>query len=307
MDCVNKMIEDPGNLEQQLTVNGVCKFLGYSRQSYYQGQKRLERREIEREKILELVRQKRRRMSRCGTKKLLHLLKEDFRTAGIKIGRDRMFDLLREEGLLVKRKKRMHFTTDSNHPFKIHSNLIDDLEIKKVLQVVVADITYIRTMEGFMYLALLTDLYSRKVVGWDISDSLELSGCQRALQMFFQSVPKHLLPLLNTIHHSDRGSQYCSYEYTGALKEVNMQISMAQAGNCYENAVAERVNGILKDEYNLDETFSSKKLAVMATHEAIEIYNNERPHLSLDLMIPQQVYQPESEELFSSFEKQLYI
>ena len=147
-----------------------------------------------------------------------------------------------------------------------------------------SDITYIRTREGFCYLALITDAYSRKIVGYDISDSLSLEGCLRAVKAATQTASD----LTQLVHHSDRGFQYCSYPYTDFLKDRGIRISMTENGNCYENALAERVNGILKGEFNLDLTFRTKELAYKAVHESVYIYNQHRPHWSLGLLTPQE-------------------
>ena len=142
-----------------------------------------------------------------------------------------------------------------------------------------SDITYVRTLEGFCFLALITDAYSRKIVGYDISDSLELEGCRRALKTAVQSASD----ISQLMHHSDRGIQYCSRPYTDFLREQGIRISMAAKGDCYENALAERVNGILKNEFNLDFTFKTKELAMKAVHQSIYIYNQYRPHWAIDL------------------------
>jgi putative transposase len=193
---------------------------------------------------------------------------------------------MRDEGLLIKRKRKYAKTTNSKHGFKTYNNKIKELEIIKSNQVWVSDITYISTREGFMYLALITDLFSRKIVGYDISDSLEAEGCKRALKRALSLVKESS----EIIHHSDRGIQYCCKEYIKILKGRKMEISMAAKGDCYENAVAERVNGILKGEYDLGMKFLSKKLAVKSTKEAVNMYNNLRLHSSINFKTPQQIY-----------------
>ena len=202
------------------------------------------------------------------------------------MGRDRLFDVLRSNKMLVRRKKTSFKTTNSYHHFHKYNNLIKDLEITRTNQVWVSDITYIRTVKGFCYLALITDLYSRKIVGYDLSDSLELAGCLRALQKTLANVKT----AADLIHHSDRGIQYCSKQYVEKLTKKKMKISMTEENHCYENAVAERVNGILKDEFYLDQCFVNTSHAKKATKSAISIYNNKRLHLSLALKTPEQVY-----------------
>jgi transposase InsO family protein len=214
-------------------------------------------------------------------------LKNDFHKNDLKIGRDRLFRILRENGLLIRRKKYSSRTTNSHHRFYKYSNIIKDKVINRANQVWAADITYIRTIKGFCYLALITDMHSRKIVGHDLSDTLELSGCVRALKKALY----HNKGLENLTHHSDRGIQYCSNVYTNELKRKKIAISMTEDNHCYENALAERVNGILKDEFYLDQTFTSVVHAKRATKNAIKLYNTKRLHLSLDYKTPNYVHQ----------------
>ncbi len=185
--------------------------------------------------------------------------------------------------MLISRKKPSYRTTNSFHRFYKHKNIIKDVLVNRPNQVWVSDITYIRTVKGFCYLALITDMYSRKIIGYDLSDSLELIGCVRALK-------KALYQAKNLIHHSDRGIQYCSNQYTQILNRKKIGISMTQENYCYENAMAERVNGILKDEFYLDQTFDNVAHAKRATKNAINLYNQIRLHLSLDFKTPNMVY-----------------
>ena len=223
---------------------------------------------------------------RVGARKLHKHLQHTFIKSGIKVGRDALIDVLRANDMLVKRKKNSFKTTNSFHHFYKHKNLIKDMKVTAPNQVWVSDITYIRTVKGFCYLALITDLHSRKIVGYDISDSLELAGCLRALQKALASAR----PADGLVHHSDRGIQYCSKQYVAKLRKRNIKISMTEENHCYENAVAERVNGILKDEFYLDQCFVNTYNAKVATKSAINIYNNKRLHLSLGLKTPDQVY-----------------
>ena len=189
--------------------------------------------------------------------------------------------------MLIHRKKYTTRTTNSLHRFYKYKNIIKDLKITQPNQVWVSDITYIRTIKGFCYLALITDMYSRKIVGYDLSDSLELAGCVRALQKALKQSGKRS----PQIHHSDRGIQYCSNVYTRILIKNNIKISMTEENHCYENALAERVNGILKDEFYLDQTFDSIQHAKRATKSAINLYNQIRLHLSLNFKTPNYVHQ----------------
>lgn len=224
-------------------------------------------------------------MPRLGGKKLYHLIKDELSAHGIKLGRDQFFNWLRDNDLLVNPKKSFIKTTNSLHRFRVHKNLIKETTAVRCDQIWVSDITYLRTKEGFCYLALITDAYSRKIVGYDVSNSLELEGCLRALR----SACKYRIST-ETIHHSDRGIQYCSNKYTKQLRKQGIEISMAEAGNCYENAMAERVNGILKTELNLDAIFESIKHAQKAVRQAVNTYNTKRPHMAIGLKKPIELY-----------------
>ncbi len=254
-----------------------------SRQGYYQQRQRVETRALESDLLRERVMQVRMELPRVGGRKLHYMLKDELTEQGIKMGRDRFFDWLRAEGLLIRPRKQYVRTTNSNHRFRVYANLIEGKKLTDKNQVWVSDITYLRTGNGFSYLALITDAWSRKIVGYDVSNSLELQGCVRALKMAMKQLPENH----GLIHHSDRGIQYCSNVYTEMLRKQQIQISMADKGNCYQNAIAERVNGILKQEFYLDQRFSKLSQAQRATRQAIELYNNIRPHLSIDYLTPE--------------------
>lgn len=219
-------------------------------------------------------------------RKLIRSLDKEFINDNIKVGRDTLFKVLRKYKMLTLRRKNSARTTNSYHRFYKYKNIIKDLEVNRTNQVWVSDITYIRTVKGFCYLALITDMHSRKIVGYDISDSLELKGCVRALNKAIY-LAKNIKQL---IHHSDRGIQYCSNVYTQILKRKKINISMTEENHCYENAMAERVNGILKDEFYLDQTFDNVAHAKRAAKNAINLYNEVRLHLSLDYKTPNMVY-----------------
>ena len=256
------------------------------RDAYYKLKKRKIKQEVVFNQVIEFVKEERIEQSRVGTRKLYEALKPIFNATGIKVGRDKLFDILREQDMLVKRKRASCKTTDSYHRFHKYKNLVKDMVVSAPNQVWVSDITYIRTIKGFCYLALITDLYSRKIVGYDISDSLELAGCLRALKLALRTAR----PVSGLVHHSDRGIQYCSNQYVKELKKRGIGISMTEENHCYENAVAERVNGILKDEFYLDQCFVNTKYASIATKNAIDIYNNKRLHLSLGYKTPNMVF-----------------
>ena len=269
------------------SVSDTCYCFKLKRDSYYKFQRRYKQQEAIVVQVLKLVKQERKQQPRVGTRKLYNALYKDFHVANLKIGRDRLFDILRGNNMLVKTKRAYAKTTNSYHHFHKYNNLIKELEITKPNQVWVSDITYIRTVKGFCYLALITDLYSRKIIGHDLSDSLELTGCLRA----FKKALYHARPKTGLIHHSDRGVQYCSHMYVNELKKRGIEISMTEENHCYENAVAERVNGILKDEFYLDQCFFSTTFAKKATKSAIKLYNNKRLHLSLGYKTPNMVFE----------------
>ena len=235
---------------------------------------------------LDLVAGERSRHPRIGARKLLHLVGAELRGAGVAMGRDRFFALLRRKDLLIERRRKGVRTTRSQHGFAVYRNLAKELEVDGVHQLWVSDITYIRTEEGFMFLSLVMDGFSRAIVGYDASDSLEMEGALRALSMAQKQLPVKS----RTMHHSDRGSQYCCGAYIAQLKRREMSISMTQENHCYENACAERLNGILKQEYALGETFGTKGHARSAVKEAVSLYNEWRPHGALKNQIPMQVH-----------------
>jgi len=222
-----------------------------------------------------------------GGKKLYHLLKPQIELQLGGMGRDKFFDLLRSRKLLVWRRRRYMVTTQSKHRFRVYKNKLMEARIERPHQAWVCDITYLRIEKGFVYLFLMTDAYSRKIVGWDLNKSLGVEGAFRSLSMAMGQCRVQQ----GLIHHSDRGLQYCCPAYTKKLEGKGIQISMGEVGNCYENAMAERVNGILKDEYGLEETFADEKQALQAVKEAIEAYNEQRPHWSLNLQIPAKVHE----------------
>jgi putative transposase len=236
--------------------------------------------------VLSLVHAVRRRHPRIGGKKLYHRLREDIGVAGIKMGRDKFFELLARQSLLVKRRRKYISTTDSYHRFRVYRNLLKGSRLTRAHQGWVSDITYIRTGRDFSYLFLITDAFSRKIVGWNLSDSLKIGGAIKALKMAIRQCPR----TKGLVHHSDRGIQYCSKAYVELLNRAGIRISMTEENHCYENAMAERMNGILKQEYGLDETFLSASGAGKAVKEAVLSYNTDRPHWSLKMATPQQMH-----------------
>jgi putative transposase len=224
------------------------------------------------------------RMPRLGTRKLHYLLKEHFASQQMKVGRDQLFRILRVNHLLVRPRKSYHKTTNSKHWLKKHRNLIAELKIDQPEQVWVADITYIPTEQGHNYLSLVTDAYSRQIMGYHLAQDLRTQGPLEALKMALSRRAYNG----SIIHHSDRGLQYCSHDYQQLLERNDLKASMTESYDPYQNAIAERVNGILKDEFNLEIGFRKHLQAVQVITESIDIYNNERPHWSCQLLTPKQ-------------------
>lgn len=238
------------------------------------------------EVLLQMVLNERKFMPRLGGRKLLNRIHPQL-PPELMIGRDSFFDFLRQQHLLVRQRRTRIFTTDSKHWLHKYSNLVKDIVPERPHQLWVSDITYIKTTEGFMYLSLITDAYSRKIVGWALGDTLEASHSIRALKMALKQLPKTSQTLY---HHSDRGIQYCSEAYVKLLNKHDINISMTENGDPLENAVAERVNGILKDEWLNDIKIKSKQQLVFELTRIINIYNNIRPHSSVSMFTPERVH-----------------
>lgn len=267
----------------------ICYALGYSRQAYYKHLKKEAQHALEHVIIIKMVTEIRKEMPRLGGRKLFYLLNTPLMEHGIDIGRDKFFSILETFGLLVRiRKKRLPITTDSNHPFYKYPNLIKNMEPLRPNQLWVSDITYISLTNKFCYLSLITDAYSHKIVGYCLWENLRRDGTIKALKMATNS----LLDRGNNslIHHSDRGLQYCSKDYIDLLTENAISISMTENGDPYENAIAERVNGILKGEFGLNLTYKSYELAQEAVIKGINTYNSMRPHASCNYLTPDEAH-----------------
>ena len=259
-----------------------------SRQNYYAQRQRRQRQAVDAELIEQLVLEERKLQPRLGGRKLYKMLQRELRAAGVKVGRDRFFEVLAQRELLLEPQPAAYpCTTHSSHKLPVFTNQIKDLKLTGANQVWVSDITYLRTEEGFLYLALITDKFSRKIVGHHCGDTLETEGCLKALEVALAILPEGARP----IHHSDCGSQYCSHLYVNRLLELNLSISMTETDHCAENAMAERVNGILKQEYGLGAKFPTKADALGALAQGIRLYNSRRPHTALNYRVPEQVHQ----------------
>ena len=264
----------------------ACTLFGIDRQVYY---RKIKRRIIKQDKaqlVVTMVLEIRILMPRIGAKKLYYLLSNDLKT--LKIGRDKFIDILRANHLLILPKRSYHITTNSHHRFRKYKNQLLDLQINKPEQVWVSDITYIGKREKPCYLSLITDAYSKKIVGYNVSDNLNTESSLVALRLAIKQRKNKEMPL---IHHSDRGLQYCSNEYQKILNKNEIQPSMTQNSDPYENAVAERINGILKQEFYIDKYNKDLPIMKQIIKETVDIYNEKRPHLSNHMLTPNQMHQ----------------
>lgn len=264
----------------------ACILFGIDRQVYY---RKIKRRIIKQDKaqlVVKMVLEIRTQMPRIGAKKLYYLLGNDLKM--LKIGRDKFIDILRANHLLILPKRSYHITTNSHHRFRKYKNQLLDLQITQPEQVWVSDITYIGKREKPCYLSLITDAYSKKIVGYNLSDNLNTESSLAALRLAVKHRKNKEIPL---IHHSDRGLQYCSNEYQKILHKNDIQPSMTQNSDPYENAVAERINGILKQEFYIDKYNKDLPIMKQIIKETIEIYNEKRPHLSNHMLTPNQMHQ----------------
>jgi len=272
----------------QVGIASLCQLFGKTRHAWYDAQWRGDDQVLKEEIILQLVMEIRTSLPRIGTRKLLHLLTPRLAEHKLEVGRDYLFELLATHKLLVRSRKRKAVTTDSRHWMHKYSNLAETLTVVRAEQLWVSDITYIRLTNGFAYLSLITDAYSGKIMGYHLSKSLAAEGCLAALQ---RALAARMYPAQSLIHHSDRGAQYCCKEYVELLVGNNVAISMTRNGDPYENALAERVNGIVKGEFNLYSSAVGFEQTCLLVQTAIQAYNELRPHASCDYLTPQQAHQ----------------
>lgn len=272
-------------------VAGISQLLGFSRQAYYKHRVDRVKRQNELLQVRDLVMRIRSKMPRLGTRKLMYLIHDDLKTSNIKMGRDVLFNFLRAEHLLITQKRNYVKTTNSKHWMKKYPNLIENRNIHRPEQVWVSDITYIKTDQGHHYLSLVTDAYSKKIMGYELGKNLSVDGPLRALEM---AIKNRKYKNQKLIHHSDRGLQYCSSEYIQKLRTNSIDVSMTQNGDPYENAIAERVNGILKYEFLFIDGFRDHLQAIEAIKQSVAIYNQDRPHLSCGMLTPSLAHQQQS-------------
>ena len=229
----------------------------------------------------------RKQLPRIGTRKVYYLIKEDLQQQGLKFGRDKLFELMRLYGLQIRPRRRYTQTTMSKHWLRKWPNLVKSNRVHNPDEVWVSDITYIKTEQGNCYLNMITDAYSRKIMGYAVEDNMETESMIEALRM---AVTQRKDPMVSTIHHSDRGMQYCSKEYALMTTKNNIQLSMTENGDPYENALAERMNRTIKEEFGMDRKMKNKEQVKKLVEESIFLYNQKRPHLALQMRTPDQVY-----------------
>ena len=286
--------------EKTFKIKWIYESFGISKQAYYQKLIRGKIRDLEREKVLDWVIDYRKNLPKTGTLKLYEYLQPKMVQKNIKMGRDAVNDLLRIRGMLIKKTKRYFITTDSKHFFYKSPNLLTELKITHSEQVFVSDITYIKTDQGHAYLALVTDAYSRKIMGWSLQDNMKVSMVKEALNMAHKNcIFNHKI----IIHHSDRGIQYCCPDYSQYAENKGFILSTTQQYDPYENAIAERINGILKYEFGLKNTLKSVEIAQKLTKEAVDVYNNLRMHWSLDFKKPQEVHLQYNKQINKNYKR----
>ncbi|RLJ31838.1 transposase InsO family protein [Chryseobacterium sp. 7] len=258
--------------------------VGISRQRYYRSFWITESKRAKADQVIQLVNSLRVMMPRLGTRKLYHMLEPSLQS--LHVGRDKLFRILKANDMLIKPKRNYRITTDSHHRFRKHKNLIEDMLLEHPEQVWVSDITYIGGRDRNCYLSLVTDAYSKKIMGYDVSNSLAAQGALSALNMAI----KQRMYKESLIHHSDRGLQYCSNDYQKILKKKNIKPSMTESYDPYANAIAERVNGILKQEFLLEDYHVNIQTMKLLVEDAITIYNTKRPHWSCYMKTPEQMH-----------------
>lgn len=274
----------------------LCQLFGKSRQAWYQGRQKQESKLAFGAIVTELATEIRDRVGnqKLGARKLLPLINEQLKKQNLSVGRDHLFDIMDSHGLKVRQRQRRNpRTTDNTHGFKRYANLVKSPDLTCSEQLWVSDITYVKVKEKFMYLSLITDAHSRKIMGYCLHEDLSVEGAVKALMM---AIGNRQYPVRRLIHHSDQGVQYCSHSYINMLKTHGILISMTSKGSPHENALAERINGILKQEYGLGKSLESEDKAVRLVAAAVTSYNDRRPHQSLKGQTPQQVHNADNQK-----------
>jgi transposase InsO family protein len=285
----------------------LCGWFGITRQAYYQNSWNCIDISIEEDILLKEVMEIRKNHKRMGTRKLYEKLQPFMLEHQIKIGRDGLFNLLSSNSMLVRKRKRGIKTTQSSHWLRKYPNLIRDFIPTAPNQLWVSDITYWKINSGHVYISFITDAYSHKIVGYHVAPTLETVESVKALKMALSGFLEKPEIRRNLTHHSDRGVQYCSHEYVKLLQDNHIQISMTENGDPLENAIAERLNGILKDEYLLDSGVKSIEEAKKALARAVYLYNEDRPHMSIGNNYPSKVHEQslKSDKLWKSYYKKI--
>lgn len=271
------------------SISSTCELLGLSRQVYYRSIRSKQKRQALARQVIDLVQHIRIEQPHLGTRKLYHLLKEQLQKSGI--GRDRLFMILKANKMLIKPKRSYHITTNSHHRFRKHKNLVETLQINRPEQLWVADITYVGNRTNPMYLSLVTDAYSKKIVGYYLDNTLQVKASVKALK---QAIKNRNYPNAQLIHHSDRGLQYCSNDYQNVLVKNIIKCSMTESYDPYQNAIAERINGILKQEFLINTQKIDLITMRKVVNQSVKIYNTKRPHLSCSMLTPEQMHKQNS-------------
>jgi putative transposase len=275
-------------LYPDIAMGRLCSVFGKTRQAWYYANNASLKQDMTDTIVVKLIKEHRQDQPCLGGRKLHYLMSVDLAKHGIKLGRDGLFNIMERYDLLIRQRRRRAITTNSNHPYFKYKNLIEDMMLTAKNQLWVCDITYLTTKKGFCYLSLITDAFSHKIVGYKLLTNLSAKGPVDALMMALEEQRPQRNQL---IHHSDRGVQYCCNDYTDRLNAVEIKISMSKKGDPYQNAIAERANGILKGEFGLGKVFDNFDDAAKAVEKSVSVYNNKRPHDSVEKLTPNQAHE----------------
>lgn len=260
---------------------------GITRQALHKRERQLKIKADHSKQVCKVVRSVRQFLPGSGTRKCYEIIKDALCQRGIAVGRDKLHKILQDNHLIIVKKKRCYYTTDSKHPYRKYPNLAQEMEVTKPEQLWVSDITYITTKEKPLYLSLVTDAYSKKIMGFHLADHLKATGPIEALKM---ALKNRQYPGRKLMHHSDKGVQYCCHAYIKLLNDRKIGISMTSKYDPYENAIAERINGTLKNEFNLDDGLPTYVYAQREVNKTVRIYNELRPHISCKMLTPEMMH-----------------